>query len=378
MRAIVDDALAGLVADWAGGSGDVVDPVDVAQRAFDAVAGFGPLQRLLDDPRVEEVWINAPDRVFCARDGVSELTSIVLDARQVRDLVERMLRVSGRRLDLSSPFVDAMLPDGSRLHVVIPDVTREHWSVNIRRFVVRARSIRELAALGAITVEAAAFLEAAVVSGLNIIVAGSTQAGKTTVLNGLLGCVPAHERIVACEEVFEVRLEHSDSVSLQTRDAGVEGRGAITLRRLVREALRMRPTRLVVGEVRGEESLDLLVAMNSGLPAMATIHANSAREAVMKLCTLPLLAGPNIAAAFVVPTVAASVDVVVHLALGADGRRSVREIAAVTGRVEAGVIALSSLYADAGNGLQRADGYPPHAERFARNGFDLPTLLERR
>ena len=377
VRAIVDDALADLVADWATADASAVDPADVAQRAFDAVAGFGPLQRLFDDPRVEEIWVNAPDRIFCARNGVSELTTIVLDARQVRDLVERMLRVSGRRLDLSSPFVDAMLPDGSRLHVVIPDVTREHWVVNIRRFVVQARSISDLCALGAITPAAAAFLDAAVVSGLNILISGSTHTGKTTLLNALLGCVPAHERIVSCEEVFEVRLDHADAVSLQTRDAGIEGRGAITVRRLVREALRMRPTRLVVGEVRGEESLDLLVAMNSGLPAMATIHANSAREAVTKLCTLPLLAGPNVVAGFIVPTVAASVDLVVHLGLAADGRRAVREIAGVGGRVEAGIIELSTVYAEGDAGLRRADGHPPHADRFARSGFDLVALLER-
>ena len=208
VRALVDDALAGLVADWAGGGGG--DPQDVARRAYDAVAGFGPLQQLLDDPRVEEVWLNAPDRVFVARDGVSELTTVVLDAGQVRDLVERMLRVSGRRLDLSSPFVDAMLPDGSRLHVVIPDVTREHWAVNIRRFVVRARTITDLTHLGGITPAAAAFLDAVVVSGLNLLIAGGTQAGKTTVLNALLGCVPAHERVVTCEEVFEIRVEHPD------------------------------------------------------------------------------------------------------------------------------------------------------------------------
>ena len=140
----------------------------------------------------------------------------------------------------------------------------------------------------------------------------------------------------------------------------------------------MRPTRLVVGEVRGEESLDLLVAMNSGLPAMATIHANSAREAVTKLCTLPLLAGPNIAPGFVLPTVASSIDVVVHLAIGVDGRRSVREITGVSGRVEAGVVEMSTLYADRGDGLQRADGFPPHADRFARAGIDVAGLLARR
>lgn len=367
VRDLVDEAMAVV------GSAD--DDPGVGLQAFHAIAGFGPLQPYLDDPTVEELWINAPGRVFVARDGHSELTTVVLDAGEVRDLVERMLRVSGRRLDVSSPFVDAMLPDGSRLHVVIPDITREHWAVNIRRFVVRARHVHDLVALGMLTTPAAAFLEAAVVSGLNIVVAGGTQSGKTTFLNALLGCVPAGERVITCEEVFEVRLSHPDWVALQTRDASLEGVGEIPLRRLVREALRMRPTRLVVGEVRQAEALDLLVAMNSGMPAMATLHANSAREAVTKLCTLPLLAGPNIDASFVLPTVAGCVDLVVHLAGDSTGRQ-VREIAALPGRVEGGVVEVAGVFRHDGEALVRAGGFPPHADRFARHGFDLAALLD--
>lgn len=352
------------------------DAAALARAAHDAVAGFGPLQRFFDDPDVEEVWINEPGRVFVARAGRSELTTTVLSEAQVRDLVERMLRWSGRRLDMSNPFVDAMLPDGSRLHVVIPDITRRHWAVNVRRFVVRPAHVTDLVPRGTLTTAAADFLEAAVVSGLNVVVAGGTQAGKTTLLNALLGCVPASERVVSCEEVFEIRLDHHpDWVPLQTRDAGLEGTGEVPLRRLVREALRMRPTRLVVGEVRQAEALDLLVAMNSGMPAMATLHANSAREAVTKLCTLPLLAGSNIAAEFVVPTVAGCVDLVVHTATDADGARRVREIVALPGRVEAGIVETADVFVDRGTGLVRAEGFPPHAERFQRNGFDLVRLL---
>src|SRR5213082_2439362 len=206
-------------------------------------------------------------------------------------------------------------------------------AVNIRKFVLQAHSLDELVALGTLTPQVARFLEAAVASGLNILVSGGTQAGKTTLLNCLCAAIPARERIVTCEEVFELRVPLPDVVSMQTRQPNLEGAGEIPLRRLVKEALRMRPSRLIVGEVRQEECLDLLVALNSGLPGMCTLHANSAREALVKMCTLPLLAGENVSASFVVPTVAASVDVVVHMATDANGQRRVREIVGVTGRV---------------------------------------------
>lgn len=353
-----------------------VELAAVSRRVLDDVAGFGPLQRFFDDPEVEEVWINAPGKVFVARGGRSELTTAVLTDAQVRSLVERMLQWSGRRIDLSTPFVDAMLPDGSRLHVAIPDITRDHWAVNIRRFVHRPMDVHQLVPGGTLSPESADFLEACMVSGLNVVVAGGTQAGKTTLLNALLGCIPSSERIVSCEEVFEIHLpHHPDWVPMQTRDASLEGTGEIPLRRLVKEALRMRPSRLIVGEVRQAEALDLLIAMNSGLPAAATLHANSAREAVTKLCTLPLLAGNNIAADFVVPTVAGCVDIVVHTATGRDGRRRVREIAALPGRVEAGVVEIADVFTLRGAHLVRGTGFPPHEERFEAAGYDLAQLL---
>lgn len=353
-----------------------VEIAAVSRRVLDDVAGFGPLQRFFDDPEVEEVWINAPGKVFVARGGRSELTTAVLTDAQVRSLVERMLQWSGRRIDMSTPFVDAMLPDGSRLHVAIPDITREHWAVNIRRFVHRPMDVHQLVPGGTLSPESADFLEACMVSGLNVVVAGGTQAGKTTLLNALLGCIPSSERIVSCEEVFEIHLpHHPDWVPMQTRDASLEGTGEIPLRRLVKEALRMRPSRLIVGEVRQAEALDLLIAMNSGLPAAATLHANSAREAVTKLCTLPLLAGSNIAADFVVPTVAGCVDIVVHTATGRDGRRRVREIAALPGRVESGIVEIADVFTLRGAHLARGTGFPPHEERFEAAGYDLAQLL---
>ncbi len=353
-----------------------LEDVDLtAKRIVDEVAGFGPLQPYFDDPLVEEIWINEPGKVFVARDGVSELTPTILTADGVRDLVERMLKSSGRRVDLSSPFVDASLPDGSRLHVVIPDVSREHWQVNVRRFVAKATHLDDLVRLGTLTRHAADFLAAAVASGLNVLVSGGTQAGKTTMLNCLASAIPPRERVVSCEEVFELQLPLRDVAAMQCRQSSLEGTGEIPLRRLVKEALRMRPSRIVVGEVRQAESLDLLIALNSGLPGMATTHANSAREAITKMCTLPLLAGENVGSRFVVPTVAGSIDVVVQVALERDGTRRVREIVAVPGRVEDDVIEVADLFTRRGDELVRSDGFPPHLDRFERAGHDVTAIL---
>lgn len=336
---------------------------------------YGPLAPLLADDSIEEVWINAPDRVFVARAGRSELTTVVLAESEVRDIVERMLQGTGRRIDLSHPFVDATLPDGSRLHAVIPDIVPRHWSVNIRKFIARAGTVHDLAAQGMLTRQAATFLHAATISGLNIMVAGGTGAGKTTLLGCLLASVPSHERIVTCEEVLELRLRHPDWVSMQTRQASLEGSGEVRLRRLVKESLRMRPDRLVIGEVRQEEALDMLIALNSGQPGMATLHANSAREAVTKLCTLPLLAGENVGSGFVVPTVAGAIDIVVHLRATPSGERRIREIAALTGRVEEDQIELASLFSWRNGRLVRDLGFPKHQDRFEAHGFRLGTLL---
>ncbi|MBW3086935.1 hypothetical protein KEM60_03164 [Austwickia sp. TVS 96-490-7B] len=353
----------------------LVDAAAVTRSIMDKVAGFGPLQPYLDDPAVEEIWINGPSQVFVARGGVSELTTTLLSDEQVRDLVERMLKSSGRRVDLSTPFVDATLPDGSRLHVVIPDVSRRHWLVNIRKFVAKAERLDDLIRLGSLSKGAARFLEACVVSGLNILVAGGTQAGKTTMLNCLASAIPTRDRVVTCEEVFELKITSRDWAAMQCRQASLEGTGEVPLRRLVVEALRMRPSRVIVGEVRQAESLDLLIALNSGIPGMCTLHANSAREAVVKMCTLPLLAGENIGSRFVVPTVAHAVDVVIHMGLERDGRRRVREIVAVPGRVEGDVVEIADLFIRRGERLVRADGFPPHVERFERAGYDVAALL---
>src|SRR3954465_9952377 len=288
----------------------------------------------------------------------------MLTGAQVQELVERMLKSSGRRIDISRPFVDAVLPEGHRLHVVLEGISRGWTAVNIRKFVLTAARLGELVELGTLTPQAAAFLEASVRAGLNVLVAGSTQSGKTTLLNCLAAAIPGGDRVISAEEVFELRFPHPDWVAMQTRQSGLEGTGEIRLRDLVKESLRMRPSRILVGEVRAEECLDLLLALNSGVPGMCTLHANSAREALVKMCTLPLLAGDNISARFVVPTVATSVDLVVHLGLGADGARRVNEIVSGPGRVEADVIEAEPIFVRHGADLRRTGGVPARIERY--------------
>lgn len=350
--------------------------VELARKqVYDAVAGFGPLQPYLDDSTVEEIWINAPSEVYIARNGESELTALSLTDQQVRDLVEKMLKSSGRRLDLSSPFVDASLPDGSRLHVVIPDVTRNHWSVNIRKFIARASRLEHLVELGSLSAQAARFLNAAVSCGLNILVSGATQAGKTTLLNCLGASIGPRERVITVEEIFELQLPLRDVVGLQCRQPNLEGHGEIPLRRLVKEALRMRPDRLIVGEVREAESLDMLIALNSGLPGMCSVHANSAHDAITKICTLPLLAGANISSSFVVPTVASCIDLVVHCARLPGGKRQVMEIMALGRRVENGVIESSSVFKRIDGVLELTATGMPAEEKFAAAGVDVSVLL---
>ncbi len=351
------------------------DEAQVAREVMATIIGYGPLQRFFDDDTVEEIWLNSPSEIFIARNGVAEPSGVELTDSQVRDLVERMLQSTGRRVDLSSPFVDASLPDGSRLHVVIPDVTHRHWAVNIRKFTHRIRNLQQLVELGSLSQRAAEFLRMCVLSGQNILVSGATQSGKTTLLGALLSLSRPGERIVTVEETFELSVTARDAVAMQCRQPSLEGTGEISLRRLIKEALRMRPDRLVVGEVREAESLDLLIALNSGLPGMCSIHANSARDALRKLSTLPLLAGRNIDAAFVVPTVASSIDVVVHCALERSGRRRIAHIATPTGELTDGGIEVDTVFSWRDGTLAPTGALPARAEKFLDAGFDPAILL---
>lgn len=351
---------------------------DVERRIVDSLIGLGPLQVFMDDPEVEEIWLNGPDRVFVARSGVASLTPVRMTQDELRSLVDRMLAGTNRRVDLSSPFVDAALPDGSRLHIAIPDITRSAWMVNIRKFVAQAHRLSDMVRLGSLSNSAAAFLDACVQAGLNIVVSGATGAGKTTMLNALSASIGARERVITVEEVFELKVPLRDVVGMQCRPANLDGVGEITLRRLVKEALRMRPDRIMVGEVREAESFDLLLALNAGLPGMATIHANSAREAISKMCSLPLLAGANISQEFVVPTVASTMHVVVHCYRTPAGERGVEEIVMLKGSDGQGVIETSTIFKRSrGELLPNRDADPVHA-RFAARGVDPRMFLVER
>ena len=360
------------------GSLPLLADADAARRSvLDDLTGYGAIQQYLDDPTVEELWVNGPHAVFVSRHGVSELTPVVLSEAEVSSLIEQLLRTTGRRVDLSSPFVDASLPDGSRLHIVLPDITRAHPAINIRKFIAHTRSLTDLVEAGSLPPAAARFLDAAVAAGANVLVSGQTQAGKTTMLNALCGSIPVRDRVITCEEVFELSVPARDWVAMQCRQSSLEGTGEVALRRLVKEALRMRPDRIIVGEVREAESFDMLIAMNAGLPSMGSVHANSARSAITKMCTLPLLAGPNIGSSFVTPTVAGCIDLVVHLALLRNGARRVQEIVAIPGGIEGDTVELETVFhTDSDGRLVRGRGFSHLGDRIAAIGKNLHSLLE--
>ena len=305
---------------------------------------YGALQPLLDDPEIEEIWINSPQRIFVAKKGKPELTNVVLTTTQLQAIMDRILMWCGRRIDLAHPFVDARLPDGSRLHITIPQITAEHWAINIRKHLMRGKILGDLVDLDVFDSEILEFLQTSVRQRKNLLVSGSTQAGKTTLLNALASAVPIGERIITIEEVFELKPRVPDCVAMQTRSASLDGVGEVSIRKLIKEALRMRPSRLIIGEIREAESLDLLIALNSGIPGMATIHANSARDAIRKLQTLPLLAGENITQEFITPTVAHAIDLVIHVGIDGQGIRRVTQICKVNDRCENSNIEMENLY----------------------------------
>ena len=293
--------------------------------------GLGPLEELMADPRVEEVMVNGPDEVYVERAGRIERTEVRFDSeRSLRDAIERILTPLGRRIDELSPMVDARLEDGSRVNVVIPPLAVTGPSVSIRRFAVDRPGPDELVASGSLTAEARDLLAAAVAARRSILISGGTGSGKTTLLNALSTYIDAHERVITIEDAAELALRQPHVVRLETRPASVEGRGEVTIRDLLRNALRMRPDRIVIGEVRGPEALDLLSALNTGHDgALSTVHANSPEDSLRRLETLALMAAVGLPHDAIREQVARGIEIVVHLARAGDGSRAVVEIAEV-------------------------------------------------
>lgn len=312
--------------EFAESSEQIVQEESLTSQIEVELLGYGVLQRYLDDPDIEEIWINKPGELhYFSKEG-KQVVQLELSELTIQNLVRRLLRHSRRKLDRLTPYVDADLADGSRLHVVMPDVTRRNWAINIRKFSRTRISLSDLISKEALTMDQAGLLTSAVLGGKSILVSGATQAGKTTLLTALLNELGPGERIVSCEDTFEISLDHPDWVAMQTRPTSPEGDFEISLRELVKQALRMRPSRLVIGEVRGAEALDLLVALNSGIPGLGTIHARSAKGALEKLLTLPLLAGENITDRFLRLTIPTAIDLVVHCERSAAGTRKISEI----------------------------------------------------
>jgi pilus assembly protein CpaF len=307
------------------------DREEIAARIVRDSVGLGPLEVLLADPAVEEVMVNGPDRVFVERGGRIEVTDVVFgDEEELRNAIERILAPLGRRVDELSPMVDARLADGSRVNVVIPPLAIDGPALSIRRFGARRPGPAELVALGTLTAKQRQLLEAAVGGRRSVLVSGGTGSGKTTLLNALSSFIGEDERVVTIEDAAELRLQQPHVVRLESRPAGVEGRGEVSIRDLLRNSLRMRPDRIVIGEVRGPEALDLLTALNTGHDgALSTVHANSPADALSRLETLALMAGVGLPHAAVAEQVQRGVDLVVHLERRADGARRVTEIAEV-------------------------------------------------
>jgi pilus assembly protein CpaF len=308
------------------------DREELAERIVRDSVGLGPLEELLADPAVEEVMVNGAERVYVERGGVVEATEVrFADEDELRNAIERILAPLGRRVDELSPMVDARLGDGSRVNVVIPPLAIDGPALSIRRFGVRRPGPDELVELGTLTAAQRDLLAAAVGGRRSVLVSGGTGSGKTTLLNALSRFIAARERVVTIEDAAELRMQQPHVVRLESRPAGVEGRGEVTIRDLLRNALRMRPDRIVLGEVRGPEALDLLTALNTGHDgALSTVHANSPEDALRRIETLALMAGIGLPHAAIREQVRRGIDLVVHLVRDGEGARRVAALGEVT------------------------------------------------
>ena len=309
------------------------------------ILGYGPIQPLLDDPDVSEVMVNSPKSVYVEKKGRLIKTNIVFDDNDhIQRVIERIILPLGRRIDADSPMVDARLPDGSRVNAVIPPVAIDGASITIRKFSKDKLSINQLIEFGSITSGMAEFLQACVIGRLNILISGGTGSGKTTLLNVLSSFIPEDERIITIEDAAELRLQQEHVLRLETKAPNVENRGAVNIRDLVRNSMRMRPDRIVVGEVRGGEALDMLQAMNTGHDgSLTTIHANSSRDAMSRLETLVLMAGMDLPIKIVRQQISSAIDLIIQQSRLKDGTRKVTAITEVAG-MEGDVVVLSDIF----------------------------------
>ena len=344
LRSTVEGEVATLLADEPLAS-EGAAPTWLRSAVLDELLGFGVLQDLLDDPSVSEIMVNGLRGIWIESNGVLHRTARSFSSlEQLLRVIDRMVHSAGRRVDQASPMVDARLPDGSRLNVILPPLSVDGPSVTIRKFTSAGLTMDDLVRQGSLDTEAADFLESAVRNRMNVLVSGGTGTGKTTMLNVLSSFIGRDERVVTVEDAVELTLDLPNLVRLEARPANTEGTGEVTIRDLVRNSLRMRPNRIVVGEVRGWETIDMLQAMNTGHEgSLSTVHANTPRDALRRLETMTLLGGVDLPLRAIREQIASSIDLIVHLARDAHGRRFVAEIAEVEG-MESDVVAMADLF----------------------------------
>ncbi len=358
------------------------DREQVVRRVIDEAVNFGPIQPLLDDVTVSEVMVNAPDEVYFERDGIIYVAPYRFkDAGHIMRIVERIIAPLGRRVDESSPYVDARLPDGSRVNVVIPPLVPKSPTLTVRKFRPDKYDMDDLVRIGTMSEAMAQFFGACVQQRLNVIISGGTGTGKTTLLNAVSQYIPSRERIVTIEDPIEMKLQQTHVIAMEARPANIEGKNEVTQRDLVRNALRMRPDRILVGEVRGPEAFDMLQAMNTGHEgSLTTVHANSPRDALARIENMVLMAGFDLPMRAIREQIASAVHLVVQIARYPDGKRRVSNVSEITG-LESGIITMQELYRFEQTGVGK-DGAiegqimptgitPTFTEKFKKAGITL-------
>ena len=353
----------------------------------DDVVGYGPMQQLLDDKSVTEIMVNAHGTIYVERSGRIERTdSRFISDQHLRRVIERIVSEVGRRIDESSPMVDARLPDGSRVNAIIPPLSVDGPSLTIRKFSADPYQAEDLIVFGTMTAAMRDMLAACVQGKLNILISGGTGTGKTTLLNVLSSFIPDDERIVTIEDAVELQLHQDHVVRLESRPPNIEGRGQVTIRDLVRNSLRMRPDRIVVGEVRGGETLDMLQAMNTGHEgSLSTVHSNSPRDAIARLETMVLMGGMDLPVRAIREQLSSAIDLIVHLTRLRDGSRRITHVTEVEG-MEGDIVTLQDLYEfDYSAGIDSEGRFlgsaiptglrPKFSERLQAHGIELPAEM---